>query len=82
MDNLYFANYGEKMKLYYIFLIDADDTLFHYDMAEANALKIMFDHCGFNYSESIRLKYREINSKVWESYERAEITKLELKKFI
>ena len=68
----------EKMKQYDIFLFDADDTLFNYDMAEANALKIMFDYCGFNYSESIRLKYREINSKVWESYEKAEISKIEL----
>jgi 2-haloacid dehalogenase len=38
----------------------------------------MFDYCGFDYSESIHLKYREINSKVWESYEKGEITKTEL----
>jgi 2-haloacid dehalogenase len=66
------------MKKYDLFLFDADGTLFDYDMAEANALKTMFDYCGFNYSESIRLKYREINSQVWKSYEKGEITKAEL----
>jgi 2-haloacid dehalogenase len=67
------------MKKYDIFLFDADGTLFDYDMAEANALKIMFEYYGFNYSESIRLKYKEINSQVWKSYEKGEITKTELK---
>jgi 2-haloacid dehalogenase len=66
------------MTKYDIFLFDADGTLFDYDMAEANALKVMFDYCEFEYSESIRLKYREINSQVWGSYERGEISKTEL----
>jgi FMN phosphatase YigB (HAD superfamily) len=68
----------QKMKKYDLFLFDADGTLFDYDMAEANALKITFDYCGFYYSESIHSKYREINSQVWKSYEKAEITKTEL----
>jgi 2-haloacid dehalogenase len=66
------------MKKYDLFLFDADGTLFDYDMAEANALKTIFDYCGFTYSESIRLKYREINSQVWGSYEKGEITQTEL----
>jgi 2-haloacid dehalogenase len=66
------------MKKYDIFLFDADNTLYDYDMAEANALKIMFEYCGFEYSENIRLKYREINSQVWESFEKGTITKDEL----
>jgi 2-haloacid dehalogenase len=66
------------MDKYDVFLFDADGTLFDYDKAEENALKIMFDYCGFNYSESIRSKYREINSQVWESYEKGEISKTEL----
>jgi len=68
----------EETKKYDIFLFDADGTLYDYDMAEANALKMMFDYCGFNYSENIRIKYREINSQVWESYEKGEIKKDEL----
>ena len=63
------------MKKYDIFLFDADNTLFDYDKAEANALKIMFDNCGFAYTEDIRHKYREINSQVWKSFEKGEISK-------
>jgi 2-haloacid dehalogenase len=66
------------MKKYDLFLFDADGTLFDYDMAETNALKTMFDYCGFDYSESIQSKYREINSQVWKSYEKDEITKAQL----
>ncbi|MCL2578008.1 MAG: hypothetical protein FWE27_08165 [Defluviitaleaceae bacterium] len=50
------------MKKYEIFLFDADDTLFDYDMAEENALRIMFELCGFSYSAEIRARYREIKS--------------------
>ena len=63
------------MKKYDIFLFDADGTLYDYDMAEANALKTMFDNCGFNYPENIRTLYREINTQVWKSYEQGEISK-------
>jgi phosphoglycolate phosphatase-like HAD superfamily hydrolase len=66
------------MKKYDLFLFDADGTLFDYDMAEVNALKTMFNYCGFEYSENARLKYREINSQIWKSYEKGEITKAEL----
>ncbi|GHU71632.1 noncanonical pyrimidine nucleotidase, YjjG family protein [Spirochaetia bacterium] len=66
------------MNKYDVFLFDADGTLFDYDKAEENALKIMFDYCEFNYSEDIRSKYREINSQIWESYEKGEISKIEL----
>jgi 2-haloacid dehalogenase len=66
------------MNKYDVFLFDADGTLFDYNKAEENALKIMFDYCEFHYSEGIRLKYREINSQVWESYEKGEISKIEL----
>jgi 2-haloacid dehalogenase len=66
------------MKKYDLFLFDADGTLFDYDMAEANALRTMFDCCGFDYSENTRLKYREMNSQAWKSYEKGEITKPEL----
>jgi len=66
------------MKKYDIFLFDADNTLFNYDMAEENALKIMFKYCCFNYTDNIHFKYRKINSQVWESFENKEITKDEL----
>ena len=66
------------MKKYDIFLFDADNTLFDYDIAEANALKIMFDYCGFDYDESIRTIYREINTAEWRKFEKGEISKEDL----
>jgi HAD superfamily (subfamily IA) hydrolase, TIGR02254 len=66
------------LKKYEIFLFDADGTLFDYDKAETNALKTMFAAYKLNYTESIRLKYRELNAQAWKSYEQGEITKAEL----
>jgi YjjG family noncanonical pyrimidine nucleotidase len=66
------------MNKYDVFLFDADGTLYDYDKAEGNALKIMFNYCEFDYSENVRSKYREINSQVWRSYEKGEILKAEL----
>ena len=66
------------MKKYEIFLFDADNTLYDYDKAETNALSLTFTRCGFEYSENIRTRYREINTQVWQSYERGEISKADL----
>ena len=62
------------MKKYDIFLFDADGTLYDYDKAEENALRIMLEYCGFCYSETIRAKYRVINSEVWSAYEKGELS--------
>ncbi|MCL1884061.1 MAG: YjjG family noncanonical pyrimidine nucleotidase [Defluviitaleaceae bacterium] len=63
---------------YDIFLFDADNTLYDYDKAEANALKTMFDYCGFEYAEDVRRIYREINAQVWNDYEDGKMTKADL----
>ena len=62
------------MKKYDVFLFDADGTLYDYDKAEEYALRAMFEYCGFSYSESIRAKYRVINSEVWSAYEKGELS--------
>ena len=49
--------------------------MYDYDAAEANALEIMFANCGFDYSDSIRHKYREIRAQEWEKFEKGETTK-------
>jgi 2-haloacid dehalogenase len=67
-----------EMKKYDIFLFDADNTLYNYDKAEAHALKAMFDYFGFEYSESQRTIYREINSQAWRDYEEGKISKADL----
>jgi len=66
------------MRKYDTFLFDADATLYDYDKAEAHALKAMFDYCGFNYSEDVRAKYREINTPLWEGYAKGEVSKEDL----
>jgi len=66
------------MKKYDVFLFDADGTLYDYDKAEENALRITFEKNGVAYSEDIRNRYREINAGVWESFENGEITKDDL----
>jgi len=63
------------MKKYEIFLFDADDTLYDYKMAEANALRVMFENSRIAYTEDLRSAYREINSQEWAKYEKGEITK-------
>lgn len=62
------------MKKYEIFLFDADHTLYDYNKAEENALKTMFDYCGFSYSAEIRARYRIINDEAWTAYEKGELS--------
>ena len=69
------------MKKYDIFLFDADGTLYDFDMAEANALMVMFINCGFGYSDETLTKYREINVHLWDSYEKGETSKDDLQTF-
>jgi len=66
------------MKRYDIFLLDADNTLFDFNMAESNALEIVFQHYGFSYNNDICLKYREINNPLWEEFAKGNITKDEI----
>jgi len=66
------------MKKYKIFLFDADGTLYDFDKAESNALSTMFAFCGFDYSESILKKYREINEPLWGSLDKGEVSKEDL----
>ena len=66
------------MKKYDIFLFDADGTLYNFDIAEANALKVMFNNYGFGYSDETLAKYRKINVHLWDSYEKGEVSKDDL----
>lgn len=61
----------------WIFL-DADNTIFDYDRAEATALEQAFRHFGFAYSEDTRQTYREINGKVWDDFEKGKLDKATL----
>jgi 2-haloacid dehalogenase len=66
------------VKKYDTFLIDADGTLFDYDMAEENALKCMFRKYQLSYNENVRTLYRKINRDVWDSFEKGQTPKSEM----
>jgi 2-haloacid dehalogenase len=61
----------------WIFL-DADNTLFDYDRAEATALEAAFRHFGFAYGSDVLRTYREINRQVWADFEEGKIDKATL----
>ena len=63
---------------YEAYLFDADDTLFHFDMAEEHAFKKVFNDAGLTYSDDILNLYRSISKVLWHKFENAEITKDEL----
>ncbi|WP_026882960.1 YjjG family noncanonical pyrimidine nucleotidase [Clostridium akagii] len=59
---------------YELILLDADGTLFDYDMAEANALEKAFNYFNIKYVEEVELeKYRMINKQIWADYENDKI---------
>ena len=68
------------MKKYDIFLFDADDTLYDFTLSSANALRVMFEYCGFEYSDKVQATYWEINAQAWASYEKGEISVEELQR--
>jgi YjjG family noncanonical pyrimidine nucleotidase len=66
------------MKKYDVFLFDADGTLFDYDMAEARALPACFEDTGYAYTDCVRDIYREVNSRLWDDYDKGAISKEDL----
>jgi len=68
------------MKKYDIFLFDADNTLYNFDKASAHAIKILFEECGYPYTEHITTRFLEIGIPLWKSYEKGEMSDKELQK--
>jgi putative hydrolase of the HAD superfamily len=65
--------------MYKLVLIDADNTLFDYNKAEAYALENSLRDFGFDGDfNQIRQDYNEINKKLWQLLEKGGITKDEL----
>ena len=60
-------------KQYDVFLLDADGTLFNFDMAEARALKAVFEINGFAYSDNVLSQYRAISKQLWADFEKGNI---------
>jgi len=72
------------MKKHYSWLwFDADNTLFDYDLAEVTALRNTFQAHGLPVDDTSMDAYREINKKLWNAFEKGEITQdvLRVKRF-
>lgn len=60
---------------YELLIIDADDTIFDYDKAEAHAFSSTCGEFGISYEEDRHLPvYRRINEAMWRALERGEMT--------
>lgn len=67
------------MSRYTWLLFDADDTLFDFPQAEANALRLTFDALGLVYHTDYAQIYKRCNQRVWEQFERGAVTAVELR---
>lgn len=63
------------MKNYTKLFFDFDDTLIDFKAAEKEALPKVFAHYHFPLTETVELKYREINRALWDQLERGEVTR-------
>ena len=60
-------------------LFDADDTLFDFPRAEADALQWTLEQSGVTYQPGYAGLYSKFNQQVWREFERGETTSLELR---
>lgn len=60
-------------------LFDADDTLFDFPRAEANALRWTLEQCSLPFRPEFFAIYSRCNLQVWKEFERGEVTSLELR---
>lgn len=63
---------------YKAILMDSDETLLNFELAEEKALHILFDHLELDY-EFVKDDYKRINSACWAAYEKGEMTQTELR---
>jgi 2-haloacid dehalogenase len=60
-------------------LLDADGTLFDYDRAEMDALRLTFEAAGHPFHPSYAEAYRRINAAIWREFELGQITQERLR---
>jgi len=60
-------------------LFDADDTLFDFAKAEANALKWTLEQSRLDFKPEYTRIYAKVNQQVWQEFERGLVTSLELR---
>ena len=62
------------MRRYDHVLLDADNTLFDFDLAEHNALKRAMTERGCPFTEESEGLYLSINRELWAAFDRGEVT--------
>jgi len=67
------------MSLYKWIVFDADNTLFDYDRAEKEALEQTLESQGIEFTAQVHQSYADINSGLWERFERGELTSQEIR---
>lgn len=60
---------------YRAILLDVDGTLLDFDQSEAQSMRAVLAHYGFEPRQEYLDLYHEINSRAWSAFERGEITK-------
>jgi 2-haloacid dehalogenase len=60
-------------------LLDADGTLFDYDRAELDALRVTFEEAGLHFDPTWLGAYRQINASLWRQFERGEVNQETIK---
>jgi len=60
---------------YTTLLLDADGTLLDFERAEDCALRETFGKFGLRYDDEIRAMYKTLNRKLWEAFEKGEISR-------
>ena len=63
---------------YKAILLDADETILNFELAEEKALKILFSYLNMDYG-LVSADYKRINSACWAAYEKGEMTQKELR---
>jgi 2-haloacid dehalogenase len=63
------------MNKYTKLFFDFDDTLIDFKAAEKVALPKVFEQYHFPLTETVEMKYREINKALWDQLERGEVTR-------
>ena len=65
--------------MYKLLIFDADHTLWDFDSAEKNAIKMVFEDLNINFKDSCLEIYREINFSLWKKFELNEISQTKIK---
>ncbi len=73
------SNFDALKKRFDIVLLDADETIFDFQKAEAHSFKLMLKSFGVEYTDERLALYSDINLHMWKALERGEVTRERLK---